>query len=222
MITRLLQARHNGEGMGPFAELLKLPGVEEIVELRGSFGFMAFHGGALEEMTDVIARVAAERCGASYYGVHMPHEHQVHLPSTRFVPSESVALDTFVNHVDTVITVHGYGREHYWTKLLLGGQNRRLAGHLAAHFADSLPHYESIVDLELIPLELRGLHADNPVNLVRHAGVQLELPPRIRGSSPIWADWQGSGMVPHTVALIESLVRAVTSWLASRPDGLPS
>ena len=56
----------------PFAELLALPGVEEVCELRGRFGFMAFHGGSLEAMTDRIASEAAERSGASYYGVHQP------------------------------------------------------------------------------------------------------------------------------------------------------
>ena len=33
---------------------------------------MAYHGGGLEAMTDVIAREAAERSGASYYGVVHP------------------------------------------------------------------------------------------------------------------------------------------------------
>ena len=51
-----------------FAELLAQPGVEEVCELRSQFGFMAFHGGALEAMTDVIARAAADASGASYYG----------------------------------------------------------------------------------------------------------------------------------------------------------
>lgn len=200
--------------MGPFTELLALPGVEEVLELRGTFGFMAFHGGALEAMTDVIARAAAERCGASYYGVHMPPAHQRHLPSTAFAPDESPLLAEFVAHVDTVITVHGYGRDKFWTKLLLGGQNRSLAEHLASHFREALPAYESITDIDDIPLELRGLHSNNPVNVVPNAGVQLELPPRIRGASPMWADWKGPGPVPHAATLIETLAAAVTSWQA--------
>ena len=36
-----------------------MPGVVEQCDLRGTFGFMAYHGGALEETTDVIAREAA-------------------------------------------------------------------------------------------------------------------------------------------------------------------
>ncbi|NCV09224.1 MAG: replication protein, partial [Actinobacteria bacterium] len=38
------------------ADLLRHDGVEEVSELRSTFGFMAFHGGALEERTDLIAR----------------------------------------------------------------------------------------------------------------------------------------------------------------------
>ena len=40
---------------GRFAELLAHDGVEEDLELRSAFGFMAFHGGNLEVGTDVIA-----------------------------------------------------------------------------------------------------------------------------------------------------------------------
>ena len=39
-----------------FAELLRQPGVEEVLELRSSFGFLAFHGGSLEAETDTIAQ----------------------------------------------------------------------------------------------------------------------------------------------------------------------
>ena len=39
-----------------FAELLALPGVIEECELRGRLGFMAYHGGGLEETTDIVAR----------------------------------------------------------------------------------------------------------------------------------------------------------------------
>ena len=98
-----------------FAELLAHPGVEEIVELRGSFGFMAYHGGSLEEATDVIAQAAAEASGASYYGVHQPADLQWHIPSTQIDPTESSALAAFLDHVDEVITVHGYGRDGWWT-----------------------------------------------------------------------------------------------------------
>jgi phage replication-related protein YjqB (UPF0714/DUF867 family) len=35
---------------------------------------------------------------------------------------------------------------------------------------------------------MRGLHPTNPVNLCRHGGVQLELPPAVRGASGRWID----------------------------------
>ena len=60
----------------PFAELLAMPGVQEVCELRGPIGFMAYHGGSLEEQTDVIACLAAERSGSSYYAVLQPDDVQ--------------------------------------------------------------------------------------------------------------------------------------------------
>jgi len=39
-------------------------------------------------------------------------------------------------------------------------------------------------DLEAIPRELRGIHPRNPVNRTPEGGVQLELPPRVRGEAP--------------------------------------
>ena len=45
----------------PFRTLLSQPGVSEVLQLGSQFGFMAFHGGWLEEVTDDIASAAAER-----------------------------------------------------------------------------------------------------------------------------------------------------------------
>ena len=183
-----------------FDQLLAHPGVEEVLTLRSSFGFMAFHGGSLEEVTDVIASAAAEQAGASYYGVLQPADLQWHIPSTKVDPAHSEALRQFLDHVDVVVTVHGYGREGYWATLLVGGQNRVLAGHLGAHLQRRLPAYEIATDLDRIPSELRGLHPQNPVNLPPSGGVQLELPPRVRGTSPLWWDWEGPGVTPHTTS----------------------
>jgi hypothetical protein len=55
------------------------------------------------------------------------------------------------------------------------------------------------------------MHEKNPVNLPPHQGVQIELPPRIRGKSPMWKDWQGD-MVPHMRALIDGLASAARAW----------
>jgi phage replication-related protein YjqB (UPF0714/DUF867 family) len=187
-----------------FAELLAMDGVREELVVRGRFGFMAYHGGGLEEQTDVIARAAAERSDASYYGVVHPADWNLHLPSTRIDPAASTRLDTFLDHVDVVVTVHGFGRRHLLTSLLLGGSNRVLAGELARVLRPRLPAYDVIDDLDRIPKELRGVHPRNPVNLPRDGGVQIELPPRVRGSSPLWWDWE-HGLVPHTEALIAGL-----------------
>ncbi|MCB0967872.1 MAG: poly-gamma-glutamate hydrolase family protein [Ilumatobacter sp.] len=194
-----------------FAEVLDTPGVVEESELRSRFGVMAYHGGGLETMTDVIARAAAERAGASYYGVVHPEGWTVHLPSTRVRPSQSARLRAFVDHVDVVVTVHGFGRRGLFTSLLLGGTNRELAGHVAGHLRTALPAYDIVDDLDRIPTELRGVHPDNPVNVPRGAGVQIELPPRVRGSSPLWWDWH-EPIVPHTRSLIDGLARAISSW----------
>ena len=64
-----------------FADLLAQPGVVETLELRSRFGFLAFHGGSLEQVTDTIATEAAERSGASLYVVAQPPELRWHIPS---------------------------------------------------------------------------------------------------------------------------------------------
>jgi phage replication-related protein YjqB (UPF0714/DUF867 family) len=162
-------------------------------------------------MTDVIASEAAGRAGASYYGVIHPPEWELHIPSIRVSPEHSPIMAGFLDHVDVVVTVHGFGRRSLMTSLLLGGHNRTLATHLAGHLRRALPAYDVIDDIDDIPSELRGVHPRNPVNLPRGAGVQIELPPRVRGSSPLWWDWEG-GLVPHTGALIDALVAAADSY----------
>ena len=196
----------------PFADLLASPGVEEVCDLRSRFGFMAYHGGHLEEMTDVIARAAAERSGASYYGIHQPKGLDWHIPSIKVTPRLSPVLAAFVDHVEVVVTIHGFGRRGFFTTLLLGGQNRELADHLGRALRTRLPAYEIATDLDRIPSELRGLHRSNPVNLPRQQGVQIELPPRVRGTTPLFWDWEGPGPAPHTQSLIDGLIEAATTW----------
>jgi phage replication-related protein YjqB (UPF0714/DUF867 family) len=196
----------------PFAELLATNGVQEVCELRSRIGFMAYHGGALEEQTDVIASHAAKRSGASYYGVLQPDDVQWHIPSHMVSPASSSQLKGFIEHVEIVITIHGFGRHDHFTSVLLGGQNRDLADHVADQLRPRLPEYDVVTELDRIPKDLRGLHPDNPVNLPSKKGVQIELPPRIRGSSPIWADWDHTQMVPHMASLIDGLVDAAALW----------
>ena len=195
-----------------FAELLAHEGVEEVCELRSPFGLMAFHGGNLEHGTDQVALAAASQAGASVYAVLQPPGLRWHVPSTAVRPAESEQLAAFIDHVDVAVAVHGYGAEGYWTTLLLGGRNRVLAAHIGAALrAELAPHgYEVIDDLDAIPSRLRGVHRDNPVNLPPGGGVQLELPPRVRGTSPM-------SKPEYTEALIEGLAVAASTWPITGP-----
>ena len=194
-------------------ELLAHPGVVERCVLRGPVGFMAFHGGSLERMTDVIATEAAERSGSSLYVVAQPEDFRLHVPSRSFLAEHSRALAAFLDHVVDVVSVHGFGRAGLFTTLLLGGQGRAVAADLAGPLADALPDYDVVDDLDGIPIELRGLHPDNPVNRVRGGGVQLELPPRVRGLGPHWDDHPDRDL--HRRALVDALV----TFAALRADG---
>ena len=115
------------------------------------FGFMAFHGGALERQTDRIASAAADAAGASLYVVAHPEPDPPHFPSTDVRPHHSPALQAFLAHVQVVVTVHGFGRDGMFTTLLLGGSNRTLAATLRTELAGALPDYEIIDDLDAIP-----------------------------------------------------------------------
>ena len=198
--------------MGRFAELLDHEGVEEDLELRSRFGFMAFHGGNLEAGTDLIARAAAAQSESSLYAVRQPVGLRWHIPSIEVTPDDSPSLARFLDHVDVVVAVHGFGRQGLWTTLLLGGSHRPLATHLAHHLRASLDGYAVVDDLEEIPRELRGVHRDNPVNRCRDGGVQLELPPRVRSHGPFWAHLPPGEPIPHTADLVAGLVAAATTW----------
>jgi phage replication-related protein YjqB (UPF0714/DUF867 family) len=191
--------------------LLGMPGVEEHCILRGPVGFMAYHGGALEEMTDRVAAAAASRSDSSYYAVIQPHGcTPTHISSSRIDPQGSAALTGFIDHVDLAITIHGFGRVGHFTSILVGGANRQAAAVVGGALRTHLPAYRVITDLEQIPAGLRGLHHRNPVNLPRRGGVQLELPPRVRGSGPLWWDHDPERLTPHTEALIDALAHAAS------------
>ena len=198
--------------MSEFTEVLAAPGVEEACTLRGRVGVMAYHGGSLEVMTDVIAARVAHRAGASYYAVTQPPSMREHFPSISVQPDGSAELGRFLDHVDVVVTIHGFGRRGMFASLLLGGRNRELADHVGRSLGAALPAYDVVTDLDEIPTPLRGQHPANPVNLARDEGVQIELPPRVRGLSPIWWDWEGPGLTPHTESLIDGLVEAISTW----------
>ena len=199
-----------GPGPQSLSALLREPGVSEVSQLRSRFGFLAIHGGGLEEMTDVIAERAAQDAAASVYVVRHPDRYPHHLPSALFDPAESPRLAEFLDHVDVAVSLHGYGRNGRSTQLLAGGRNRELAAHAARHIR--LTGYQVITDLDEVPPELRGLHPRNPVNRVREGGMQLELSARVRGISPRSPLPGDDGLSPVTGALIQGLADTVRCW----------
>ena len=130
-------------------------------------GCMAFHGGNLEKATDTVATRVADEAGASLYAVLQPSDLRWHIPSTAVQPAASPQLAKFIEHVDVAVAVHGYGREGFWTTVLLGGAQprarppcRRRAAHVdrAARLHDGRRARRH-------PDALRGVHPRNPVNL---------------------------------------------------------
>jgi phage replication-related protein YjqB (UPF0714/DUF867 family) len=192
------------------SKLLAEPGVVEVSQLRSRFGFLAIHGGGLEEMTDVIAERAADAAGASVYLIRHPDRYPHHLSSAHFVAAQSARLAEFLDHVDVTVSLHGYGRIGRATQLLAGGRNRVLAAHVAGHL--ELPGYHVNTDLDDIPAELRGMHPQNPVNQTRYGGTQLELPTRVRGISPRSQLPGPDGLSPVTAALVQGLAAAAGAW----------
>jgi phage replication-related protein YjqB (UPF0714/DUF867 family) len=203
-------------------ELLAHDGVREHMRLGSKVGFLALHGG-LERGTFEIAQEASRRSGASLYAVVQPADLRWHVPSSAYDPLHSAALATFLAHVDVVVSVHGYGglrtSDDRWTTVLVGGSHRELAAQLAERLRAALPEYTFLDEIERIPNTLRGLHPANPVNRVRHGGVQLELPPRVRGYGRYWDERiaEGTvattpgGLLPHTEALVGALADQ-TRW----------
>ena len=161
-------------------ELLSCRGVVEDVELRSRFGFMAFHGGSLETQTDAIAAEAAQKSEASFYAIRQPPNLRWHIPSSLFRAEESTKLQAFFERVDVVVTVHGFRRKAFPRHVMLGGRNRTLAAHLAQTLRAKLPGAVVVDDLATIPPSIRGVHPENPVNVPRLGGVQLELSPLLR------------------------------------------
>ena len=139
------------------SKLLESSEAFEELSIRSEIGIMAYHGGTLEKATDPIARETAEQTDASYYGLIQTNDDPLHFPSIKLNEYASENLHKFFQHVKLVITIHGYGREHLFHSVLLGGRNRTLASHLASFLKIALPDYSFVSDLEEIPKELRGL-----------------------------------------------------------------
>ncbi len=204
-----------------FAEVLAAPGVVEEVELRSRFGFLAYHGGPVERVTSLIAREAAQACDATFYAIDQPADRPLHIPSTRVTPEESPILASVIDHIDSVCTVHGYGRDMDKQWILLGGQNRALATIMAEELRERLPDKYLVIDeLERIPKELRGVHSRNPVNLPPNQGVQVELPPGVRWNRDArdWGDAEGLAPTSLISGVIEALAAGGTRWCQDRAE----
>ena len=93
-----------------FRSCLPIPAIIEDSTLRSRFGFLAIHGGGLEQMTDVIAERAADAADASVYVLRHPDHYPHHLPSALYRAEESERLAEFLDHVDVAVSLHGYGR----------------------------------------------------------------------------------------------------------------
>ena len=198
-----------------FTELLSSPEITEEIEIRSSFGVCALHGGGLERATEAVARDVAENTDSSYYAVIQPEGSRIHLSSKYFDPNHSLKLGQFLERIDTVISIHGYGKEDDFWALLLGGSNRELAYHLAGSLREVLPEEYRVVDqIDSIPPPLRGIHPDNPVNFPINGGVQIEIPPGLRWNREynFWSDADGTPRSEDLNKHIKGLVSGINTW----------
>jgi phage replication-related protein YjqB (UPF0714/DUF867 family) len=213
------------------SELLALPGVEEVCVLRSPVGFMALHGGSQDRGTHEIASRASKRSGASYYAIVQPNDLRVHLTSRRHEPGQSQKMSAFLQHVEIAISVHGFGRDSFnfyvdagsrpvvepYGPALRGSQTRPLRGIIVGGLnpalvdvasrllGDRFPGYHA--GSERVRL---GFHPDNPVNLPVGRGVQIELPPALRGIGDL-----GEHFVPRQDGVVTEVVAALAE-LAGR------
>jgi phage replication-related protein YjqB (UPF0714/DUF867 family) len=206
------------------AELLSLPGVEEVCVLRSSVGFMALHGGSQDRGTHEIACRAAERAGASYYAIVQPNELRVHLTSRRHNPDHSERFRSFLRHIQVAISVHGFGRDGFrWSAdsaqglvvepygpavlgrqsgplrgIIVGGRNADLLDASRRLFHDRFAGYH-VADQRI----RLGFDVNNPVNLPAAHGVQVELPPGLRGIGDF-----GDRFVPAEDGIVTEVIAA--------------
>jgi phage replication-related protein YjqB (UPF0714/DUF867 family) len=200
-----------------FAELLGHPEVVEELELRANsaVGFLALHGG-LEPGTAELARSAAARAGASCYTVSQPRELHVHVPSVDADPDDAPHLAAFLDHVSTIVSVHGYYRPLERPQaVLVGGANRALVAALAGELRGVLPGYRVVDETDAIPSHMRGLDPRNPVNRAERGGVQLELPHHLRTVRPSRYDSQSALHEEHTATLLATIVQFAATLAAA-------
>jgi phage replication-related protein YjqB (UPF0714/DUF867 family) len=191
---------------------------------------MALHGGSQDRGTHEIASRAAERSGASYYGIVQPGDLRIHLTSRRHDPDHSDRLGTFLRHVRIAISIHGFGREGFYLGvdpvgslviepygpallgrqsgplrgIILGGRNPELLDVARRLLHDRFSGYR-VAD-ERVRL---GFHPQNPVNLPSSRGVQIELPPGLRGIGDF-----GDELVPSRDGIVTEVIAALVELAA--------
>jgi phage replication-related protein YjqB (UPF0714/DUF867 family) len=172
---------------------------------------MAIHGGGLEQMTDVIAERAADAAGASVYLLRHPADYPHHLPSALYRPEDSDRLAEFLDHVE--------GRD-LGARLRTAGPQQPTAGGRAQ------PDPRGSRRRALRTCRATGSSPTSTRSRASCAactrttrstvsgggGTQLELSPRLRGTSPRSAPPEEDGLSPPTSALIQGLVAAARSW----------
>jgi phage replication-related protein YjqB (UPF0714/DUF867 family) len=216
------------------AELLSLPGVEEECILRSSVGLMALHGGSQDRGTHEIASRVAEVAGASYYAIVQPRGLRVHLTSRRHDPAHSEQMAAFLRHVQIAISVHGFGRDGFALHvdpggvvvepygpalrgqqrgplrgIIVGGRNAELLELARRLLGNRFAGYH--VAEERVRL---GFHPDNPANLPSSHGIQIELPPGLRGIGDL-----GEHLVPSEDGVVTEVIEALVD-LTNRADDL--
>jgi phage replication-related protein YjqB (UPF0714/DUF867 family) len=216
------------------AELLTLPGIKEECILRSSVGFMALHGGSQDRGTEQMARRAALQAGASYYAIVQPDGLRVHLTSRLHDPEHSAHMRAFLEHVDIAISLHGFGREGFalWLDpgggliiepygpairgkqtgplrgIIVGGLNAPLLDAARELFRGRFAGYH-VADRRV----RLGFHPDNPVNLPSAHGVQVELPPGLRGIGDF-----GESLHPRQDGIVSEVVAALVELAAQAAE----
>ncbi|OLZ70285.1 hypothetical protein AV521_14100 [Streptomyces sp. IMTB 2501] len=189
-------------------EHIEIEGVPLLATLvpGDGIGLLALHG-SNEGGTAELAGLVARRCGATSLVFTQPGAREpVHIPSPRMAADHCALLREFLRRVSLTVSLHGHMRPEAPHTIFLGGANRPAARVLAEAFAAGAPQFPTVTDLAAIPPALRGVHPQNPVNLTRLAGVQVELPLQARTSGG--ADIPPDSVTDALTAGVEELSRS--------------
>ena len=194
-----------------FRQLLGQPGVVEESRLRSRFGFLAIHGGGLEQMTDVIAERAADAADASVYVVRHPDRYPHHLPSARYprrrVRNGSRSSSTTSTWRCRCTATAGSGAApSCWRAAATANWPLTSAG------TSCCPAITSITDLDAIPPRTARHASGQP----GQPGPRRRRPARVVAAGPRHQPAQPAagddGLSPVTSALVHGLAAAARTW----------